>query len=352
MKSFGIIGTGMIAEFHAKAIQAMPNAELIGVYCRDAENALTISTTYPCQVYTDLDEFLENEAMDIVTVATPSGVHLDSIIMAAKNGKHIICEKPLEISLARIIEAEKVAQDNGVVLGGIFNRRFNSAVTALKKAIEEKRFGTLSLCEVQVKWFRDQAYYDSAAWRGTWQLDGGGVLMNQSIHTIDLLIHFMGMPKRLSASVGTLTHEKIEVEDTAVAILEFENGVKGVIQGSTSTWSSEGRPAEIQISGDTGAVILKDDQFQLWDFKNPAPIDSDILPGLKKEKQQGLGSNDPSHINYLGHQLNFENFVATIEGREELLITSQEAMKSVVVINAIYESAKLEGQWININLPK
>lgn len=352
MKSFGIIGTGMIAEFHAKAIQAMPNAELIGVYCRNPNKAVAIGSDYRCQVYTDLDEFLGNEALDIVTIATPSGVHLDTIIQAAKNGKHIICEKPLEISLARILEAEKIAQDNEVILGGIFNRRFNPSVTALKRAVQERRFGTISLCEVQVKWFRDQAYYDSAEWRGTWKLDGGGVLMNQSIHTIDLLIHFMGMPKRLSASIGTLTHENIEVEDTAVAILEFENGAKGVIQGSTSTWSREGRPAEIQISGDAGAVILQDDQFQLWDFKDPKPIDVEVQSGLSKGEQQGLGANDPSNINYLGHQLNFENFVAAVEGREALLITSQEAMKSVIVINTIYESARLEGKWIDINIPK
>lgn len=352
MKSFGIIGTGMIAEFHAKAIEAMANGELIGIYCRNPEKAAAITSAYPCQVYTNLDEFLGNEALDIVTIATPSGAHLDAIIQAAKKGKHIICEKPLEISSERIQAAEQIAEENGVILGGIFNRRFNPAVEALKKAVEEQRFGIISLCEVQVKWSRDQAYYDAAAWRGTWQLDGGGALMNQSIHTIDLLIHFMGMPKRLSASVGTLTHHNIEVEDTAVAILEFENGAKGVIQGSTSTWSSEGRPAEIQISGDEGAVILQDDHFKLWDFKTPQLDDEEIKSGLKEEEQQALGANDPSHINYLGHQLNFENFVAAVEGTEPLLITSQEALKSVTVINAIYESARLEGKWIDLNIPE
>lgn len=342
----------MIAAFHAKAIQVMDNAQLAGIFCRNAEKAEGMANEYPCKIYTDLDEFLSIDELDIVTVATPSGVHLDSIIKAAKAGKHIICEKPLEIAPDRILEAQKVAQEHGVVLGGIFNRRFNPAVSALKKAIADQRFGKISLCEVQVKWSRDQAYYDSAAWRGTWALDGGGTLMNQSIHTIDLLIHFMGMPKRLSASMGTLTHDRIEVEDTAVAILEFESGAKGVIQASTSTWSTKGRPAEIQISGDAGAIILTDDHFQLWDFKEERSEDERVQSEMMQQSEGGEGANDPSQIAYYGHQLNFENFVSALEGRESLLITANEALLSVVVIDAIYRSAASEGKWIDINMPQ
>lgn len=349
MKRIGIIGWGMIAKMHAKAIEAMETAALWGVYTSDPIKVKAIKEAYDCKVFTNLDEFLGNETLDIVSIATPSGAHLKSIIKAAKQGKHVICEKPLEITPNRIFEAEKIAKEHGVTLGGIFNRRFNPAVAALKEAIAAQRFGTISLCEVQVKWFRDQAYYDSAAWRGTWALDGGGALMNQAIHTIDLLIYFIGMPKRLSASVGTLTHESIEVEDTAVAILEFENGVKGVIQGSTSTYSSEGRPAEIHISGDAGAVILKDEHFELWDFKEPMPMDGKVQSEMMISGKRALGANDPSHIDYYGHQRNFENFVAALSGVEDLKITSQEALQSVTVINAIYESARMEGKWIDLS---
>lgn len=341
----------MIARVHAQAIQALDNAGLCGIYCRNPEKSEALEKELNCRVYTDLDEFLALEEMDIVTIATPSGAHLEPIIKAAQKGKHVICEKPLEISAERILKAEKVAREKGVLLGGIFNRRFNPAVAALKNAVSGQRFGTLSLCEVQVKWFRTQAYYDSAAWRGTWELDGGGVLMNQSIHTIDLLIHFMGMPKRLSASIGMLTHQDIEVEDTAVAILEFENGAKGVIQASTSTFSTEGRPAEIQISGDAGAVILKDEHFDLWDFKTPLAEDEQVRSELMVGSRQALGANDPKAITNLGHQLNFRNFIAAVEGKEELQVTVQEALKSVVLINAIYESARNKGQWINIQTP-
>ncbi|GAB5525576.1 MAG: Gfo/Idh/MocA family oxidoreductase [Roseivirga sp.] len=349
MKRIGIIGWGMIAKMHAKAIQAMDTAMLWAVYTSDPNKAKAITNEYGCKVFTDLDAFLDNEELEIVTIATPSGAHLEPIVHAVQKGKHVICEKPLEITPARVLKAEKEAQKHGVLLGGIFNRRFNPAVATLKEAIEQQRFGTISLSEMQVKWFRDQAYYDSAAWRGTWALDGGGALMNQAIHTVDLLIHFMGMPVRLSATVSTLTHERIEVEDTAVAILEFANGAKGMIQASTSTYSSGGRPAEIQISGDAGAVILRDEHFDLWDFKVPMPMDDKVQSGMMTGGKQALGANDPSHINYLGHQLNFENFVAATEGREALQVTAQEALKSVVVINAIYESAGADGKWIEID---
>lgn len=352
MKTFGIIGSGMIVKHHAMAIQAMDNAQLGGIYCRNPEKAARIKEQYSCPIYTQLDEFLADDAIDIVTVATPSGHHLEAIREAARAGKHIICEKPLEITSDRVLEAEKEALANNVQLGGIFNRRFNPAVEALKGAVYNHRFGTISLCEVQVKWFRDQAYYDSAAWRGTWELDGGGALMNQSIHTIDLLIHFMGMPKRLSASVGTLTHENIEVEDTAVAILEFENGAKGVIQASTSTWSSKGRPAEVQISGDAGAVILTDDRFQLWDFKEQRPEDELVLAEMMQQGEGGQGANDPGNIPYSGHQRNFENFVAALDGEAPLSITTRESILSIVLINAIYESARSDGKWIDLNVPQ
>ena len=167
MNTFGIIGSGMIARHHAMAIRAMENASLGGIYCRNPDKAKAVEEQYGCPVFTDLDEFLALDSIDIVTVATPSGLHLDAIRAAARAGKHIICEKPLEITADRVLEVEKEALAHGVQLGGIFNRRFNEAVEALKSAVDKQRFGTISLCEVQVKWFRDQAYYDSGAWRGT-----------------------------------------------------------------------------------------------------------------------------------------------------------------------------------------
>ena len=339
----------MIAEFHAQAIQAMGDfAKLEGIYARNPEKAKQLGEKFNCKSYSSLDEFLAEKEIDIVTIATPSGAHLEPAIAAAKAKKHIICEKPLEITPARIAKMVEVAKAENVLLSGVFNRRFNPAVNELKKAIETKRFGKLTLCDAQIKWFRTQEYYDSGKWRGTKKLEGGGALMNQAIHTIDLLIYLVGNVKRVSASIALLTHENIEVEDTAVAILEFENGALGTIQGSTSCWSSTGHPAEIQICGNKGSVFLSDESFRIWDFLEKEKQDIYVKENLMQGLEKGLGANDPSAINFMGHQRNFENVIEALENNKPPLISGNEAMKSVELIDAIYRSAKNNGEWINL----
>ena len=348
MKTFGIIGGGMIAKFHAKAIQAMKGGKLGAIYARNPQKAESLGKELNCNFYSSLDDFLKDDSIEIVTIATPSGAHLAPTIAAAKARKHIVCEKPLEVTPQRIAQMIEVCDKEKVVLAGIFNRRFNPAVTALKNAIEQGRFGKLALCDAQIKWFRTQEYYDSGQWRGTWKLDGGGALMNQSIHTIDLLLYFAGNVKRVSATTACLTHKNIEVEDTAVAILEFENGARGVIQGSTSCWSSSGHPAEVQLCGSEGSVFIQDDKFRVWDFKQPLSGDAEIRANLMANSEKGLGANDPGAINFFGHQRNFEDVVEAIENERAPLITGAEAMKSVVLIDAIYRSARENGKWIEL----
>ncbi len=339
----------MIAEFHAQAILAMGKGTKLGaIYARSPAKAKTLGEKFGCKSFSKLEEFLAEKEINIVTIATPSGAHLEPAIAAAKAKKHIICEKPLEVTPERINKMIVVAKKENVLLSGIFNRRFNPAVEQLKMAIEKKRFGKLTLCDAQIKWFRTQEYYDSGKWRGTMELDGGGALMNQAIHTIDLLIYFVGKVKRVSASIALLTHEKIEVEDTAVAILEFENGALGTIQGSTSCWSSTGHPAEIQICGDKGSAFLSDASFRVWDFKEKEKQDIYVTNNLMQGNEKGLGANDPNAIDFLGHQRNFENVIASLEKNKAPLISGTEAMKSVELIDAIYRSAKQGGRWINL----
>ncbi len=346
MFTFGIIGGGMIAKRHAETIQAMDNAQLGAIYARNPEKAKQLGAQFNCKAYHNLEELLADDTIDIVTIATPSGAHLKPTIAAAKAKKHIICEKPMEVTPERVQQMIDVANEEGVLLSGIFNRRFNPAVEQLKQAIEKGRFGTLALCDAQIKWFRTQAYYDSAAWRGTMTLDGGGALMNQGIHTIDLLLYLVGKVKRVSATMATLTHENIEVEDTAVAILEFENGARGVIQGSTSCWSSTGHPAEIQLCGNEGSVFISDEVFRIWDFKTADAQDDFVQQNLMQGAVVGLGANDPNAINNIGHQRNFENVIQALETGKTPLISGVEAMKSVQLITAIYESANNDGKWI------
>lgn len=349
MYTFGVIGGGMIAKRHAETIQAMDGKVRLGaIYARNPEKAKALGEQFHCKAYHRLENLLADDTIDIVTIATPSGAHLAPVLAAAKAKKHIICEKPMEVTPERIQQMIDAANQEGVLLSGIFNRRFNPAVEQLKQAIDNHRFGTLALCDAQIKWFRTQAYYDSAAWRGSMSLDGGGALMNQGIHTIDLLLYLAGPVKRVSASMALLTHENIEVEDTAVAILEFENGARGVIQGSTSCWSSTGHPAEIQICGSEGSAFLSDESFRVWDFKTINDQDDFVKNNLMQGTKVGLGANDPNAINNVGHLRNFENVIHALENDTTPLISGAEAIKSVQLICAIYESANNQGKWINV----
>lgn len=338
----------MIANFHAQAIQAMENGQLGAIYARNPQKAAELGEKYACKAYHELDALLDDPEIDIVTIATPSGAHLEPTLASAKKGKHIICEKPLEITPDRIEQMIQACAENKVVLAGIFNRRFNPAVQKLKQAVEQGRFGRLTLCSAYVKWYRTQEYYDSGAWRGTWALDGGGALMNQSIHTIDQLIYLAGNVKRLSASVDCLVHEGIEVEDTAVAVLEFEHGARGVIESATSCWSSTGHPAEIHLCGSEGSVFMTDESFRVWDFKESTQTDEYVKKHLMESADTGLGANDPSAINFEGHRLNFADVVQAIEKGQQPLITGAEALKAVKVITAIYESAQQNGKWVEL----
>ena len=346
---FGIIGAGMIANFHAKAIAAMEGGELHSFYGRRQEAVDELVAENGGIGYTDLDAFLNDPELDIVTIATPSGAHLEPAVAAARAGKHVVCEKPLEVTPERIDQMIAACDEAGVTLAGIFNRRFHPAMDVFKKAVDDGRFGRLTMCDAYTKWYRDQAYYDSGAWRGTWALDGGGALMNQSIHLIDQLIYLAGDVAAVSASMACLAHENIEVEGTAVAILEFKSGARGVIQGSTACWSSTGHPAEIQICGDQGSAFLADEKFRVWDFAEKAEVDAEVEANLMQNSEGGgLGANDPSAINYTGHQRNFEDVVAAIKAGNSPRIDGHEARRAVALICAIYESAKNNGKRIEL----
>lgn len=346
---FGIIGAGMIAKFHAKAIEAMEGGELHSVFGRRPEAVEALAAEIGAKPYSDLDAFLADPELEIVTIATPSGAHLEPALAAARAGKHVICEKPIEITPERIDLMIAACEQAGVTLAGIFNRRFHPAMEALKTAVDAGRFGRLTMCDAYVKWYRTQAYYDSGAWRGTWALDGGGALMNQSIHLIDQLLYLAGDVAAVSASMACLAHENIEVEDTAVAILEFKNGARGVIEGSTACWSSTGHPAEVHLCGSQGSVFLADEAFRVWDFAEERPEDAGIRATLMQGAAgRGLGANDPKAINFTGHQRNFEDVVRAIREGRPPRIDGNEARRAVALICAIYESARNGGRRVEL----
>ncbi len=201
-----------------------------------------------------------------MTICSPSGAHLDPALAAAKAGKHVVVEKPLEITTARCDEIIQATDAAGVKLGVTFQSRFHQASQLLKQAMVEGRFGTVTLGDAYVKWFRSQQYYDSGAWRGTWKLDGGGALMNQAIHSVDLLLWLMGDVVEVHARTATMTHQRIEVEDVAVATLQFRSGALGVIEATTTAYP--GSLKRIEICGSGGMAVLEEEDLKQWQFLN------------------------------------------------------------------------------------
>ncbi|MCK9331422.1 MAG: Gfo/Idh/MocA family oxidoreductase, partial [Candidatus Cloacimonetes bacterium] len=267
---FGIIGLGMISSFHAKAIASLDDAYLVAgfdmvpgkaeAFCKDKSGV---------RPYDKLEGFLANPEIDVVTVTTPSGAHLEVALHAINAHKNVIIEKPMEVTPERIDQLISAAKANHVMLAGVFQSRYMEASRLVKNAIEQGRFGQLTLCNAQVKWYRSQEYYDSVGWRGTWKLDGGGALMNQSIHAIDLLQWFGGPVCEISGVTGLLGHKNIEVEDTAAAVLKFENGAIGVIEGSTAVYP--GFLKKIEICGTKGSAVLEEESLTLWKFEEERP---------------------------------------------------------------------------------
>jgi predicted dehydrogenase len=246
----------MIAKFHARAVADTPGLRLVAATSRQRSSADKFAAEFPCQVYDTVEQLCADPAVKLVSICTASGAHLEPGLLAARAGKHVIVEKPLEVTVARCDQLIEACHKAGVVLSTIFPSRFHAASRRVKAAVDAGRFGRLTLGDADVKWYRTQQYYDSGAWRGTWALDGGGALMNQAIHSVDLLLWMMGPVQQVTAYTATLAHENIEVEDVATATVQFKNGALGVIQASTAVYP--GMLKRIEIHGSRGSAIIED----------------------------------------------------------------------------------------------
>jgi len=269
----------------------------------------------------------------------PSGLRTEWAEACAAAGKHILSEKPLEISTERIDRIVTAADKAGVLLGCIFQSRFADGPRLVYKALAEGRFGRLLLGDAYVKWYRTQEYYKKGAWRGTRKFDGGGALMNQGIHQIDLLLSFMGPVKSVVAKTATAAHEGIEVEDLACAILSFENGAMGVIEGSTAIWP--GHPARVEIHGMNGSVVIEEGEIRFWQFREEKDGDAAVQANLDKKSDLGSGAGDPlASLRHEGHRRQIEDFArAILEGRPPA-VYGREARRAVELIEAVYRSAE------------
>ncbi len=334
-----IVGCGMIARFHAAALRDVPGTTLRALVSRSRASAAKLNETggLSCDIYTSLEPVLARDDIHIIIITTPSGAHAEPAIAAAKAGKHVVVEKPLEITTERcdaIIDACTAA---GVQLCTIFPSRFADANQALKDAVDAGRFGRLTLGETTCKWWRDQAYYDGGGWKGTQALDGGGAMMNQAIHNVDLLLWMMGPATHVSALKATLAHERIEVEDTAVACVRFASGALGVIQAATSIWP--GLPKTIAIHGDQGSVVVEQEDVLRWDFKTPQPEDEAIRQRFSQKVGASGGSSNPASISHVYHARQLADFAQAIRDKRKPLVDGSEGRKAVALIRAIYESA-------------
>lgn len=337
---FAIVGAGVISDFHAQAIIAHEEAELTAICDIEFEKAETLANKYApdAKLYASYEEMFEKEDLDIVSVCVPSGIHADVSIAAANAGIHILCEKPLDIDGEKMTQMIETARKNKVKLGGVYQRRTLEAAILTRKAIQEGKLGKLVLGDAYLKYYRSPEYYKSAGWRGTWEMDGGGALMNQGVHGIDLIQWMVGDIESVFAYAAPLVRD-IDVEDTAVIAVKYKNGAFGVIQGTTSVYP--GQETRFEIHGEKGSIIFGDSGFKQWSI-----IDSDEkAPTVHNEEG---GSNDPKSISNQGHFIFVDDIIQAVRDDRDPLVPGEEARKAVDLIHAIYESART-GKEVKVN---
>ncbi len=340
---FAIVGCGVIGATHAEAIASLPDAQLVAVCDPLPDRAHKLAAKYSATPYTDLQQMLDHELVDVVNICTPSGLHGEQACQVMRSGRHVIVEKPIEITLPAINEMLRVQRENHVKLAVISQHRFDAASQQVHKLVEEHALGKLVLGNVIVPWWRSQAYYDSGAWRGTWQLDGGGILMNQSIHSIDLLQWFMGKVSSVYAYTDTLVHH-IETEDVAVAVLRFASGALGTISATTAAYP--GVTTRIEIFGDKGSAIIEDDKLAYLhlardDREEVGAYGANMKNVAETEDSKGgLAAQNPAALSIQGHALQFADMIRAIRENRTPLVDGEAAKHPVEIILAIYESAR------------
>jgi predicted dehydrogenase len=336
---FAIIGAGVIGKIHAQRLLSIDKGKLTVVYSRHAESAQKLAGEYGCEWSTDIDAVLSRPDVDIVNICLPSGMHAEYAIRAARAGKHVITEKPIDITADNALKMIAECRKAGVKLAVISQHRLQPSTQQIKKDIESGKFGRLIIGTGAVNWYRSQEYYDSGGWRGTWAFDGGGALMNQGIHTVDVLQYLMGPVESVYAHCETLGHERIEVEDAAVATLRFRNGAIGTLVATTCAYP--GLTTRIEIFGSDGSAVIEGDELVLRKLKSDAGDDgtNGTYAGWKG-KSDATTAGDPSAIKGEGHIMQMNDMIAAIEENREPVINGEEGFKPLEIILAIYESAR------------
>jgi UDP-N-acetyl-2-amino-2-deoxyglucuronate dehydrogenase len=342
---FGIVGSGVIGLVHAEALASLPDAQLVSVVSTNPERAQKLASQYGATSYTQLQHMLDSEKVDVVIICTPSGTHGELACQVMRSGRHVIVEKPMEITREAIDEMLRVQQATGVKLAVVSQHRFAPASRQVHNLVEEKAFGRLVLGNAIVPWWRSQEYYDSGDWRGTWKLDGGGVLMNQAIHSIDLLQWLMGPVKSVFGYTDTLVH-RMETEDVAVAVLRFANGALGTIAATTGAYP--GVTTRIEISGDKGSAVIENDSLS---YIHLARDDKEsigaygVTPQEHKENEDtGSLLQNPAALSASSHALQIADMIRAIREDGAPLVDGYAGRIPVEIILSIYESARTHNE--------
>lgn len=344
-----VVGVGVVGEWHTRVLKNLPNAKLVAVCDLNEERARSVQEKNALEgvtIYTDQRKMLEGEDLDVVHVCTPSGDHAGPAILSMEAGKNVVCEKPMEIQLDRIDRMIETAKKNNVRLAGIFQTRWNEGNRALHDAAAEGRFGRIAWGGCFTPWYRTDKYYEEGGWRGTWRLDGGGAIMNQSVHAVDLLQWICGPVKTVSAYAASRIHPKIEVEDTLSCSLQFESGAFGSIMGSTAMWP--GNSVRIEVGGENGSA-LSENGLQRFRFREEREADKQLMERLNSKTSTSTGGGaSNTDVDVQLHVRNVTAILEAWEGGEEAETNGPEARKAVAIILAMYESARKNGQPVQV----
>ncbi len=328
----GLIGSGNITQTHARAARAISGVQISAIYSTNPQTVAHLATEHHAKPFTDFAAFLAHKPLDLVILGTPSGLHAEQGIAAAQHGLHILTEKPIDISTRKADALITAADKANVKLAVIFQDRLKPNIQRLKHWLDRGLLGKPLLVDARVKWYRPPDYYSSSKWRGTFALDGGGALINQAIHTVDLLLWLLGDVVRVQARTATVLH-KIEAEDTAVANLEFANGAVGTLLATTAAYP--GYPRRLEITGTEGTVILEHDRIIAADLRSPPPDFAAITPGDSNQSASSAAVTDIS-----GHKAILEDFLHAIANNTQPICNGREGRRSLALVASIYHSAQ------------
>lgn len=328
----GIIGGGNISETHARAARAIPGVEIAAICGNNKEKVERLCREYGGTAFTDYEKFLAHKPMEMVALGSPSGMHAEQGIAAARHGLHVLTEKPIDISVARADALIAATDKAGVKLGVFFQDRFKPDLRRVKTLLDGGILGKPILAEARVKWYRPPEYYGGSKWRGTTALDGGGALINQGVHTVDLLLWLWGNVVAVQAKMSATLH-KIESEDTLIALLEFANGAFGTIIATTSVFP--GYPRSVELSGSSGTLAIEQDLLVRADLHKPDPS---LISKEAGDKNPSAVSATVSDIR--GHQAALEDFLRAVETNGKPACDGREGRRSVALIEAIYAAAR------------